>query len=245
MKPQTSRTTTEQPAAPEEPRPEAQAETISVVVARSVEQMMQAFAIRAAVFLSEQHCPYAEEFDGNDFTATQFLGLVGGEPASTCRMRYFAEFAKLERVAVRREFRKSGVAAKMIHYSLELCRQKGYRRIYGHAQARLVPFWQKFGFEPINDEKFIFSDHEYIEIECQLEPHPDPIEVGKNPMVIIRPEGDWDQPGVLERSSNRPATNPTGENPTGESPPGEDPPGEHPPDEKWPEELKKRMKHLG
>ena len=233
-------TTSVESTHPDRRHPQPQADAVSVKIARSVEELMQAFAIRAAVFLSEQHCPYAEEFDGNDFTATQFLGLVGGEPASTCRMRYFAEFAKLERVAVRREFRKSGVAAKMIHYSLELCRQKGYRRIYGHAQARLVPFWQKFGFEPINDEKFIFSDHEYIEIECQLEPHPDPIEVGKNPMVIIRPEGDWDQPGVLERSSNRPATNPTGE-----SPPGEDPPGEHPPDEKWPEELKKRMKHLG
>ncbi len=124
-------------------RPESQTDTVSVNVARSIEELMQAFAIRAAVFLSEQHCPYAEEFDGNDFTATQYLGLVGGEPASTCRTRYFAEFAKLERVPVRREFRKSGVAAQMIDYSLELCRQKGYRRIYGHAQARLVPFWQK------------------------------------------------------------------------------------------------------
>ncbi len=153
-------------------RPESQTDTVSVKVARSIEELMQAFAIRSAVFLSEQHCPYAEEFDGNDFTATQYLGLVGGEPASTCRTRYFAEFAKLERVAVRREFRRSGVAAQMINYSLELCRQKGYRRVYGHAQARLVPFWQKFGFEPINSETFTFSDHEYVEIECQLEPHP-------------------------------------------------------------------------
>ena len=94
--------------------PEAQTGVVSVKVARSIEDLMQAFAIRAAVFLSEQHCPYAEEFDGNDFTATQFLGLVDGEPASTCRTRYFSDFAKLERVAVRREFRGSGVAAQMI-----------------------------------------------------------------------------------------------------------------------------------
>ena len=210
--------------------PESQPEQVSVQVARSVEELMQAFAIRAAVFLSEQNCPYAEEFDGNDFTATQYLGYVDGEPASTCRTRYFAEFAKLERVAVRREFRKSGVAAQMIEYSLEFCRQKGYRRVYGHAQARLVPFWQKFGFEPINDQKFTFSDHEYIEIECALEPHPDPILVGKDPMVIIRPEGEWDEPGVLEHSSVRPATNPQQDEVQ---------------DESWSAELDKQMKRLG
>lgn len=210
--------------------PEPKTDAVSVTVARSIEELMQAFAIRSAVFLSEQHCPYAEEFDGNDFTATQFLGLINGEPASTCRMRYFADFAKLERVAVRREFRKSGVAAQMIEYALDLCRQKGYRRIYGHAQARLVPFWQKFGFEPISSGKFTFSDHDYIEIECQLEPHPDPIAVGKNPMVLIRPEGNWDEPGVLEHSATRPATNPTGDDP---------------PEENWPKELKKRVEQLG
>lgn len=215
---------------PDDRIPEANADVVSVKVARGIEDLMQAFAIRAAVFLSEQHCPYAEEFDGNDFTATQFLGLVGGEPASTCRMRYFADFAKLERVAVRREFRKSGIAAQMIEYSLELCRQKGYRRVYGHAQARLVPFWQKFGFEPISNEKFTFSDHEYVEIECQLEPHPNPVAVGIDPMITIRPEGEWEEPGVLERSAVRPATNPTGEDTQ---------------DEAWSTELKERMDRLG
>ncbi len=211
-------------------QPEAQVAEVSVKVARSIEDLMQAFAIRAAVFLSEQNCPYAEEFDGNDFTATQYLGFVGDEPASTCRTRYFADFAKLERVAVRREFRKSGIAAQMINYSLDLCRQKGYRRVYGHAQARLVPFWQKFGFEPINDKKFVFSDHEYVEIECQLAPHPDPVMVGKDPMVTIRPEGDWDQPGVLEQSATRPATNPVSDD-------------QH--DEAWSTELKRQVKNLG
>ena len=172
---------------------------------------MQAFAVRSAVFLSEQNCPYAEEFDGNDFTATQFVGFVGGEPASACRVRYFSDFAKLERVAVRREFRRSGTAAEMIDFALELCRQKGYRKVYGHAQERLVPFWGRFGFEPINGAKFVFSDHEYVEILCDLEPHPNQVAIGGDPMVIIRPEGAWGEPGVLERSAERTATNPTGD----------------------------------
>jgi hypothetical protein len=29
-------------------------------------------------------------------------------------------------------------------------------------------------------------------------------------MILIRPESEWDKPGVLEKSSVRPATNPVG-----------------------------------
>ena len=73
------------------------------------------------------------------------------------------------------------------------------------------------------------SDPESVEIEGAWEPHPNPIEVGKDPMVIIRPEGAWDEPGVLEHSSVRPATNPN---------------KDEMPEEDWPAELDKQMKRL-
>lgn len=189
---------TERPNAPQ----------ITVKVAQSIEEMMQAFAVRAAVFMSEQNCPYAEEFDGNDFSATQIICLVGEEPAATMRVRYFAGFAKPERLAVRREFRKSGVAAEIIEFAVELCRRKGYQKLYGHAQARLVPFWERFGFKPTDRPEFVFSDHLYVEIECDLEPHADPVSIEMEPLRLIRPEGTWDEPGVLDQSAFRPATNP-------------------------------------
>ena len=206
-------------------KPEARPAVVTTTVAHTIEEMMQAFAIRAAVFLSELACPYTEEFDGNDFTATHFLGYVNGEPASTCRIRYFADFAKLERVAVRQEFRKSGVAGKMIGFALDLCRQKGYRRLHGHCEERLLPFWQKFGFQPIEAERFVLLGHEYIEIECPLEPYPDPIQIGKDPMLFIRPEGAWEEPCALERSGTE----------AGKAEDRAD----------WESELQKRMDRLG
>ncbi len=181
---------------------------VTVKVAQNIEDMMQAFAVRAAVFMSEQNCPYAEEFDGNDFTATQIICRIGEAPAATMRIRYFAGFAKPERLAVRREFRKSGAAAKIIEFAVELCREKGYQKLYGHAQARLIPFWEKFGFKPTDKPEFVFSDHLYVEIECDLEPHVDPISIEMDPLRLIRPEGDWNEPGVLDRSAFRPPTNP-------------------------------------
>ena len=185
--------------------------TTTLKVTQSIEEMMQAFAVRAAVFMGDQECPYAEEFDGNDFAATHVLGLIGNEPVATARIRYFSDFAKVERIAVRRNYRKSTIAVQLVKFVIELCQRKGYQRLYGHSQVRLVNFWTRFGFVPINGAEFVFSDHRYVEMECLLEPHSDPIEIGMDPMVLSRPEGAWDRPGVLERSGQRSASCPTGD----------------------------------
>jgi hypothetical protein len=39
--------------------------------------------------------------------------------------------------------------------------------------------------------------------------HPEAIGIGTDPYVIIRPEGRWHVPGVLERSTARPVTRPS------------------------------------
>ncbi len=181
-----------------------------VKVAQNIEEMMQAFVVRAAVFMSGQHCPYAEEFDGNDFTATQILGLIDEEPVAAIRIRYFSSFAKLERLAVRSEFRGRAVAATVIEFALELSRRKGYRKVPGPAEEQLHSFSRRFGFQPMSASSFVFSDHQYVEMELELELHRDPIAIGKDPMLLVRPESEWDKPGVLEKSSVRPATNPVG-----------------------------------
>lgn len=222
--------TVTQDAAPSEARPSACPETVRIRVVHGVEEMMQAFAVRAAVFLSEQACPYAEEFDGNDFTATHLLGFVGAEPASTCRIRYFADFARLERIAVRREFRKQDVAVKMIEFAFDFCRRKGYRKVLGQAIERLIPYYQRYGFERINDETFVVAGHEYVELVSTLEPHPDPLAIGKDPLVIIRREGAWDQPSQFEPSASVAEPTSTAED------------QEH---VEWTAELRQRMERLG
>lgn len=187
--------------------PERVNREITVRVAADFEDLVKAMVIRALVYMGEQNCPYAEEFDGNDFTATQFLALVDGEPAATMRFRYFQDFVKIERVAVRPEFRGCGVAEKMLDFAWEFCRRKGFRVITGHAQARLTGFWERWGFEA-RDGTFHFSDHEYIAMDAALEPAADALDRTADPMLLNRPEGAWDRPGVLDHSTARPATNP-------------------------------------
>ncbi len=182
---------------------------LSAHVAATPDEIQRAFAIRAAVFMTEQFCPYDEEFDGNDFCATHILGFVGDEPAAVLRMRYFASFAKLERLAVLARFRRTLIAKTVVETGIEICRKKGYTTLYGHAQKRLAKFWARFGFEPLlKNTPLVFSDHEYVELAASLVPHPDPITPMSDPYLIIRPEGRWDEAGVLDRSASRAPTNP-------------------------------------
>jgi predicted GNAT family N-acyltransferase len=205
----TSARPTEQPIY-DDYRGRAKSHDLSVTLARSLEDVMRVMTIRSAVYLAEQECPYEEEFDGNDFSATHLIGYVGNEPAACLRIRYFADFVKMERLAVRREFRKTRLAFKVVRAGIELCRTKGYRKIYGHSQKRLLNFWGRFGFRPYEGAReFVFSDFDYIEVALDMTPHPQAIAIGVDPYIMIRPEGRWHVPGILERSAIRPATRPS------------------------------------
>src|SRR3984893_2314890 len=142
---------------------------VSVRVARTIADFMRAAVIRGAVFIGEQKCPYDEEFDGNDFTATHLIGYVGSEPAGCLRIRYFSDFAKLERLVVRKEFRSSGLARQLVSAGVEFCRTKGYTRMCTYAQKRLVKFWGKCGFSISGSAReLVFSDFDYVEMMCDV-----------------------------------------------------------------------------
>ena len=179
---------------------------IEVRPVRSFEDMAMIFAVRSSTYISEQFCLYSEEFDGNDFCATHLIGFIDGDPAGCIRLRYFGDFVKVERLAVRREYRRSRLAFKLVREALALARQKGFRRFYGHARLDLVPFWGMFGFREMPDRgPFKFADVEYREMELDGEANANPIGIGVDPMVTIRPEGAWNVPGPLELSNLRPS----------------------------------------
>ncbi|PVZ06044.1 GNAT family N-acetyltransferase [Methylobacterium radiotolerans] len=183
---------------------------ISVAVARNMEDLSRVIALRAAVYMAEQACPYEEEFDGNDLSATHLIGYVGDEPAGCLRIRFFADFAKIERLAVRAEFRNTRLSFALVRAGIELARVKGYRRLYGHAQKRLVGFWSRFGFRVFEGaQELVFSDFDYVEMLMEAEPHPQAIALGADPYVIIRPEGRWHRAGALDRSRSRAVTRPS------------------------------------
>src|SRR3984893_14242295 len=185
------------------------ARSISIRIARDPNDLMLVTAIRAAVYLAEPDCPIEEEFDGNDLVAAHFIGFVGSEPAACLRVRFFGEFAKVERLAVRHQYRRSRVSFRLVQASVDYIKRKGFRKIYGQAQDRLVNFWAHFrGERPGHNRKITFSDFSYTEMVLEIQPSPDAITLDSDTYVIIRPEGDWDRPGVLDISSGRAVSSP-------------------------------------
>ena len=183
--------------------------SITVSVVTTPEALAQAFSIRSQVYIGEQKCPYNEEFDGNDYCALHILTFADGEPAGTIRIRWFHDYAKFERVAVLTRYRSSEVALEMMKYATEIVRRKGFRKICGFAQKRLLNYWSKQGYLPFRPEKvFVFSDHEYVEVVQEFPPHPDAINLHSDPYLAMRVEGRWDEAGILDESAHREATNP-------------------------------------
>ncbi len=81
---------------------------------------------------------------------------------------------------------------------------KGYRRIYGRSQKDLLGYYENMGWKRLEGSpEFFFSDHAYIEIVFDTEPHPNAVRLGADPYVLMRPEGRWDRPGILDRSAQR------------------------------------------
>ena len=114
---------------------------IEVRAVSTFDDKIKAFIIRGIVYMGDQSCPYAEEFDGNDEAATHIIAFVDGEPAGTLRIRYFGGFIKIERVAVRQEYRVHNLGHRMVRFAEGLGARKGFTHSYGTAQIRLTRYW--------------------------------------------------------------------------------------------------------
>lgn len=182
---------------------------VTIKLASTSDELMQCYALRAAVYMGEQQCPYWEEFDGNDYTATHLMLYVDGEPAASMRLRWFASFAKFERAVILKRYRSMGLFIPFVEWAKDFARKKGYAKAYLHSQHRLWKIMERNGFRKVDDRVFHFSDHEYGAFVCDLtSPDCEVPTVFTDPMVLNRPEDQLDMPGILEQSMERGASNP-------------------------------------
>lgn len=181
---------------------------VTIKLASTSDELMQCYMLRAAVFMGEQACPYVEEFDGNDYTASHVIMYVDGEPAGSMRLRWFQSFCKFERCVVLRPFRGLGIHHEINAWCKEFARRKGYTKVYLHLQRRHMPMMEKEGFRRVDGRVFNFSDHEYYAVYCELEPVAGAVKLDTEPMIMNRPEDRLDALGILEKSAARGASNP-------------------------------------
>ena len=190
------------------PPPVDKFRAISVRPVQSLDDLQRIFAIRAAVFMAEQSCPYDEEYDGNDLAALHLIASIGREPVGTLRLRWFANFGKIERVCILPSMRGRHIERILLAHALEIAARKGYPLMIGQIQARLWPLWSRVLHCELQEGRqgFSFSDYEYMEIDIPVPAHPEALSPNSDPFILIRPEGDWDRKGILEESAERSST---------------------------------------
>ncbi|MEK6634760.1 MAG: GNAT family N-acetyltransferase [Planctomycetota bacterium] len=120
-------------------------------VVTSQEDLMKVFVVRGIVFIEEQGVPYKIEHDEHDFSATHILGEENGEPFGAGRIRIVGEYAKLERIAIRKSYRGKGLSHKLTEFMIKVAKEQGFKKFKLHAQSYLKDFYQKHGFEVVGD----------------------------------------------------------------------------------------------
>ena len=120
-------------------------------VVTNLEDLIKVIVVRGIVFVEEQGVPYTIERNEHDFSATHILGEMDGEPFAAGRIRAAGEFAKLERVAIRKSHRGKGLGHKLTDFMISVARKQGFKKFKVHAQAYLKDFYQKHGFEIVGD----------------------------------------------------------------------------------------------
>jgi predicted GNAT family N-acyltransferase len=107
-----------------------------------------AIAVRERVFVGEQGVPVEEELDGRDDEALHLVALEpdGERVIGTLRLLFDGETVKVGRVAVEPEWRRQGIAARMLEAALAEARRRGARRARLASQLEVVALYEQAGF---------------------------------------------------------------------------------------------------
>jgi acetyltransferase (GNAT) family protein len=175
---------------------------IRTEVVTTYEQLLHAYAIRSICFMEEHGVKAQQTFDGNDYQATHMIVYAGDEPIGTLRIRWFKDFAKIERMAFREAYRNTHVLKAFVFFVFNHIARKGYDKVIAHAQPKYARLWRiVFGFKNVERKKPLYFDgHEepYIELVKELTPQENAISISTDPAVMFRTEGFWDRPSEYE-----------------------------------------------
>jgi len=123
---------------------------VKVIAIESPADMQRALAIRRRVFIEEQSVPEEIEMDADDQRAFHALAILDGVAIGCGRMLEHGESeVKIGRMAVLREFRKTGVGEQILRLLIDRARARGIRKAILHAQLTAEGFYLKQGFRPI------------------------------------------------------------------------------------------------
>lgn len=176
--------------------------SIHAEVVTTLEQLQHAYAIRAICFMEENDVDAGQAFDGNDLQATHIIIYAGTKPIGALRIRWFSNFAKIERTAFRKAYRNPRYLKIAAEYVFAHIARKGYSQVLTHANPLYARLWRVLlGFKEVEHKPNVhFGGHAepYIELVKHLELPQDAITADTDATVLFRIEGQWDTQSKYE-----------------------------------------------
>ena len=168
-------------------------------IVTSLPQFMHVMAIRAIAYMERTQFPVDQAFDGNDFQCTHILAYLGDEPIGATRIRWFKDFAKIERTGYRPAYNGNIYLKHMADFVFAHIARKGYSRVITHASPKYARFWQiLLRMKLVEKPAAIYFGEEYVELEKKLQVPQNAITSESPVEVLFRTEGRWDMAGRYE-----------------------------------------------
>ncbi|WP_028274091.1 GNAT family N-acetyltransferase [Atopococcus tabaci] len=103
-----------------------------------------ALEIRKDVFIHEQNVPPHLEVDELESKTIHVVGYKNQQPVATARLyEKFPQTFKVQRVAVRKETRKSGIGNQLLDEIFRYAKKQGGKKLILDSQDHAIPFYEK------------------------------------------------------------------------------------------------------
>lgn len=128
-------------------------ENLEVVRAEEEWQRAGAYSVRIQGMNRQHGISLREEFDEHDGDGTKYIVLLDdGYPVATCRFYLDdEERMKIGRVVVLPEYRSKHLGSRIICEAEKWILECGFREIVIDARDVAVGFYEKLGYEPVDD----------------------------------------------------------------------------------------------
>ena len=138
---------------------------MKIRLAKNKKELEDIFRIREIVFIKGQRVPRKRERDEFDKSAKHVIVFYNKKPIGCARVRFVHKKAKLERIALLKEYRNKGLGKMIMDYLINYCRKKKSKEIVLNSQYYIKDFYRKCGFKTRGK---IFMDAGIKHIEMYL-----------------------------------------------------------------------------
>jgi predicted GNAT family N-acyltransferase len=135
-----------------------------IVIDSTAALMPAVFALRHDVFVIEQSVPPEMEHDELDAGAVHLVALRDDAVAGTLRIVISGTNARIGRMAVRADARRSGVGSRLMSAAEVVAAQMGVREIVLHAQLTAKAFYGRLGYGEVGA---VFEEAGILHVEMR------------------------------------------------------------------------------